>query len=210
MSDVVIDLGGVLGSAGGDNQADTILINATAGDDVITVVNHNGVVTMSGLTSIVEIANFDATDRLAINGLGGDSADVLIGSDGADTWLGGAGDDVLIGGAGLDVLDGGPGDNVLIQGAQLPVATRLSTMNLVALGQLNGTNGNDAITVAAGHSGPATIDGPGGNDTIDASSIPAGQAILTFIDSAGNDVLRGGAGNETFRFTLGEGGHDVI
>ena len=36
---------------GGDGQADTIVINATNGDDVITVTNNNGVVTVSGLAS---------------------------------------------------------------------------------------------------------------------------------------------------------------
>ena len=250
LGDVAIDLGGVPGSPGGDGHADTIVINATAGDDVITIVNQNGVVTVSGLATSVEIANFDAFDHLVINGLGGDDvieasglgtamqltadggngADVLIGSDGADTLRGGAGDDVLIGGAGLDVLDGGPGDNILIQGAELqpPVAARFVATNLVAPGQSIGTSGNDSITVAAGDGSPTTIDGLEGNDTIDASSVPASQAILTFIGGsgndvilgsagddvlvggAGNDVLRGGAGDDTFRFSLGEGGHDVI
>lgn len=61
------------------------------------------------------------------------------------------------------------------------------------------------------HSGPATIDGLEGNDTIDASSIPAGQVALTLIGSCpGNDVLRGNTNAETFHLTLGEGGHDVI
>jgi Ca2+-binding RTX toxin-like protein len=119
-----------------DGLADTIVINATNGDDTILVTNENGMVTISGLASTVKITNFDASDRIVINGLGGDDAvdasglaagilftanggdgsDVLLGGAGADVLNGEAGDDVLVGGAGLDVLDGGPGDNVVIQG----------------------------------------------------------------------------------------------
>jgi Ca2+-binding RTX toxin-like protein len=131
---VNIDLGGSAG--GGDGAADTIVINATAGDDTITVTNNNGVVTVSGLAETVTISNFEANDRLVINGLGGndvitasgltgmlftanggDGDDVLIGSFGNDVLTGGPGDDVLNGNGGQDVLDGGPGNNVVIAAA---------------------------------------------------------------------------------------------
>ena len=123
------------GSTAGDNQADTITINATAGDDAISVSEANGVVTVSGLAAEVTIAGFDANDRLVINLLGGDDVvdasalgadlaltvnggdgnDVITGGAGADTLNGDAGDDVLIGGPGLDILNGGTGNNVLLQ-----------------------------------------------------------------------------------------------
>src|SRR6185436_19851033 len=96
--------------------------------------NNNGVVTVSGLPQEVTISNFEAGDRIVINGLGGDDVieasgltgmqltanggdgdDVLIGSAGNDILTGGAGDDVLIGGPGQDVLDGGPGNNIVLQ-----------------------------------------------------------------------------------------------
>jgi Ca2+-binding RTX toxin-like protein len=93
VSKVKVDLGGA------DNQADTIVLNATNGDDAIVVTNNNGVITVSGLGADVTITGFEANDRLVINGLGGD--------------------DVLIGGGGQDVLDGGPGSNVVIQSAVL-------------------------------------------------------------------------------------------
>src|SRR5262249_28390779 len=124
-----------LGGAGrGDGAVDTVVINATAGNDAITVVNDNGTVTVTGLATTVTIANFEANDRLVINGLGGDDVveasgltgieltvnggdgnDVLIGGPGNDTLNGGAGDDLLIGGAGIDALDGGTGNNIVIQ-----------------------------------------------------------------------------------------------
>jgi Ca2+-binding RTX toxin-like protein len=136
VTQVAIDLGAQPGTAGGDGAADTIVINATNGNDAITVTNNNGVVTISGLAEEVTITNFEAADRIVINGLGGDDAitasgltgmlftanggdgnDVLVGSPGNDILTGGNGDDVLIGGPGQDVLDGGPGNNILIQSA---------------------------------------------------------------------------------------------
>ena len=138
---VNIDLGGA------DGASDTVVLNATNGDDAITITNNNGVVTVSGLASEVTISNFDANDRIVINGLGGDDVieasgltgmlltanggdgdDVLIGSAGNDTLTGGAGDDVLIGGPGLDILDGGPGNNIVIQSATVaPMASNNGT-----------------------------------------------------------------------------------
>src|SRR5215204_5303814 len=131
--EVAIDLGQAGG--GGDGQIDTVVIDATSGDDVITFSNQNGVITVHGLGADVTIRNFEANDRIVINGLagddvvdgsgltgmlltahGGDGADVLIGSTGDDVLTGDEGDDVLIGNGGLDVLDGGPGDNIVLQG----------------------------------------------------------------------------------------------
>jgi Ca2+-binding RTX toxin-like protein len=144
VNQVAIDLGAQPGSPGGDGAADTIVINATNGNDAITIVNNNGIVTVAGLPEEVTISNFEANDRIVINGLGGDDAivasgltgilftanggdgdDVLVGSRGNDILTGGNGDDVLIGGGGQDVLDGGPGNNVVI--ASATVATLNNT-----------------------------------------------------------------------------------
>ena len=42
---------GTPGSGVGDGQADTVIVNGTNGDDVITVAGDNGVVTVSGLAA---------------------------------------------------------------------------------------------------------------------------------------------------------------
>jgi len=132
VKNVNIDLGDVNGA--GDGAVDTVVIDGTNAADTITITNDNGVITVSGLAETVTIKNFEATDKLVIQGLGGDDVinvaggnpgmlltldggegnDVLIGGPGNDTLLGGPGDDVLIGGGGQDVLDGGPGDNVVL------------------------------------------------------------------------------------------------
>ena len=117
------------------------MINATAGDDVITVTNDGGLVTVSGLAAKVTISGFEANDRIVINGLGGDDViqasgltgmqltanggdgdDIIVGSPGNDVLTGGAGDDVLIGNGGQDILDGGSGNNVVINAAFAPLA----------------------------------------------------------------------------------------
>jgi Ca2+-binding RTX toxin-like protein len=131
VTEVNINLGG------DDGQADTIIINATSGDDVALVFGDSGGVSVVGLSTQVNIVGFEAAnDRIEIHtfagedvveasGLaatgilltadGGAGNDVLVGGDRADTLSGGDGDDVLIGGDGQDILDGGPGDNVVIQ-----------------------------------------------------------------------------------------------
>ncbi|HEX5064749.1 MAG TPA: calcium-binding protein [Myxococcota bacterium] len=122
---------------GGDGAADTIVANATSGDDVAVVVGDASGVSVLGLAAQIDITGAEAaSDRLVVDALagddvveasglqasgilltanGGDGDDVLIGGAGNDTLLGGAGDDVLLGGPGLDVLDGGAGSNVVIQ-----------------------------------------------------------------------------------------------
>jgi Ca2+-binding RTX toxin-like protein len=121
----------------GDGAADTVIVNGTAGDDVVQVAGDATGVAVLGLAALVNITGSEAAnDRLLVNaqagddvveatGLsdgaiqltadGGEGNDVLVGSAGSDTLLGGNGDDILIGGPGQDLLDGGAGDNVLIQ-----------------------------------------------------------------------------------------------
>ena len=196
VKNVAIDLGAAGG--GGDGQQDTVVIDATDGADVITITNDNGVVHVSGLASDVTISNFEATDRLVINGLGGDDViqasglgaalqltenggdgnDVLIGSAGNDVITGGAGDDVLLGNGGLDVLDGGTGDNILIQGALLATQLRAAALQ------------------PAGAAQYITHVGTAGDDVLDMSvtSTPGMQFLLA--GGAGDDLLQGGQGND--------------
>jgi Ca2+-binding RTX toxin-like protein len=128
-----------LAAAGGvgDAQPDTVILNATGGDDVILITGDGNDLIVQGLGTQVRITGFEAAnDRLVINGLAGDDvieasgvgagsiqltldggagSDVIIGGAGNDVLLGGAGDDVLLGGGGIDVLDGGDGDDIEIQ-----------------------------------------------------------------------------------------------
>ena len=122
---------------GDDAAADNVVVNATNGDDAVTVAGTGPSAEVTGLPARVAITGAIAgSDRVTVNALvgddvvdasglaansalltatGGDGDDVLLGGAGNDTLLGGEGDDVLLGGGGTDVLDGGPGDNVVIQ-----------------------------------------------------------------------------------------------
>jgi Ca2+-binding RTX toxin-like protein len=92
---------------------------------------------------------------------------------------------------------------------------------------VNGTNGNDAVTVAGDASGVSVIglyakvnikgaeaandrlivNTVGGDDVLDASGLSAGAIPLTVNGGDGNDVLIGGDGNDTLN---GDAGDDVL
>jgi Ca2+-binding RTX toxin-like protein len=133
VTEVNIDLGNF------DGQPDNVIVNGTAGNDNMLVSGSDGVVdpfgritrpagvSVSGLAAQVNITGADATDRLTVNGLGGDDtirasrlqANVIQltedGGDGNDMLIGSQGDDILIGGPGRNVLSGGGGHDTLIQ-----------------------------------------------------------------------------------------------
>ena len=112
----------------GPNDTNTIVINGTKGDDVISLsIDENGALVINGLASKVVIEHFDPNDTIRIAGLSGD--DVIdasgLGADGPKLILeGGNGADVLIGGGGNDTIDGGRGDDVLIGGGGNNVLSR--------------------------------------------------------------------------------------
>ena len=126
---------GLSANGAGDGAADTVIINGTAGDDVVAATGDATGVAVQGLAANVNITGAEPTDQLVVQALAGDDVvtaaglvpgaiqfsadggegdDVLIGASGNDTLHGGTGDDVLIGNGGVDVLDGGLGDNVII------------------------------------------------------------------------------------------------
>ncbi len=137
VNQVNVDLGSPAGSGNGDGAADSVIVNGTNNNDVITVGGDASGVSVTGLAAQINITGAEAAnDRLTINALGGDDVvtastlsanaigltanggdgnDDIIGGAGNDTLTGGLGDDILIGGPGNDILDGGPGNNVLIQ-----------------------------------------------------------------------------------------------
>ena len=236
MNQVAIDLGSPPGSGTGDGQADTVVINATSGDDVIIIANDNGVVTVTGLSTTVTITGFEAAnDRLVINGLGGDDVidatglgtamrftanggdgnDVLIGSPGNDVLTGGNGDDVLIGDGGQDVLDGETGNNVLISsvaaetGSAGTLAVALAVRAEVAPPpQFNGTAGGDQIDVRL-IGGELVMTGPAAPAVIDPAAVTGPVTISAL---AGNDMINASSlGLSGMRFILdGGAGNDTL
>ena len=135
LTNVIADLANASGV--GDGQVDTVTINGTAGDDIVTATLPGGDLFVTGLATSVLVDGFEtANDTVRIQGLGGDDIvdasavdvggpllfldggsgnDILLGSVGNDTLLGGDNDDVLLGNGGVDALDGGLGENLLFQ-----------------------------------------------------------------------------------------------
>jgi Ca2+-binding RTX toxin-like protein len=180
-------------------------VSISAHDDHVLFSRDVGNVTMD-LHSIERI-QFEAlggTDNVVVNDLTGtDVKEVAINLAGA----GGAGD--------------GQVDTVTVNATD-GCADQISVLSSGASVVVNGLSeqvtidgADDSLTVKDS----LTIKALGGNDTIDASGLNAGQIKLvidggagndTITGSRGDDVLIGGAGDDKFVFTFGQTGHDVI
>ena len=131
--------------------------------------------------------DFEAGGHVYNITFGGESNDILGGTDGAeftwglegDDWIGGGGmDDPLHGGAGADLLSGNMGDD-----------------------EVEGGDGNDTLY---GGPGADTVRGGPGNDYLD-----EGEGHSTVDGGMGDDTLVGGGGPDAFM--IGRmSGHDVI
>jgi Ca2+-binding RTX toxin-like protein len=130
LTKVNVDQGAVPGAAGGDGAADTVIVNGTAGNDIINVFADGTGYSVTGLSALVKVQNSEgANDALQVAGLGGDDGLgaatlpsgivklTLDGADGNDNILGSQGDDQLIGGDGNDTVQGGPGNDTAVLGA---------------------------------------------------------------------------------------------
>ena len=129
VTEVNVDLAATPGGLTGDGAADRVVVNATNGDDTITVSGDAGGVAVSGLSALVTMQHQEpANDALAVNGLSGNdrisavalAAQAIVlsldGGDGDDTVAGGAGVETLRGGDGDDSIDGNAGADVGLMG----------------------------------------------------------------------------------------------
>src|SRR5262245_36317146 len=70
-----VDLAAALGSTGGDGAADALTVNATPGDDDVSIRPDGGRVVVRGLAPKVVVSNSEAAgDTLTLNALGGEDA----------------------------------------------------------------------------------------------------------------------------------------
>jgi len=75
VTDVIVDLAATLGGVTGDGAADRVVVNATDGDDSITVSGDATGVRVNGLAATIGILHSEAAnDRLEINTLAGTDA----------------------------------------------------------------------------------------------------------------------------------------
>ena len=125
---VAIDLAAAGGTAG-DDQPDSVIVNGSNGNNSISVALVGTAVSVNGLRPQVTIDHAEATDKLTVNGLGGNDTInasklpaaaiqlVLDGGAGNDTIIGSAGKDTINGGDGNDFIDGNQGDDLALLGA---------------------------------------------------------------------------------------------
>lgn len=193
-----VSAGGLSGMAGVET------IQLAAGSNAITLVNGN----LAGVAGArIVVRGGAGTD--AVDGQG------LTGANAVDVTAG-AGTDVLRGGAGRDVFRftaaNLAGDTVL---GGLGLDTLLLTSaGALGAGGLNGMSGVEAIKLSSGGNTLALVDanfggvagakivlaGSAGADSINGSGLTGTNAI-DVTAGLGADVLRGGAGRDTFRFT---------
>ncbi len=169
------------------------------------------------------------TDRLIsienVIGTGGD--DTLIGSDADNHLIGGDSEDWLDGGKGDDILEGGSSDNSIIGGDGCDTISFAST-NIgltINLGDGNGSvahdgytdtfssieavigsTGNDTITSSSGIAAECpdspndTIQGYGGNDTINLITGQKSLLIYSGLDEGGDTINNFTSGEDSFLF----------
>lgn len=203
----------------GDGAADTVVINGTAGPDVITATLASGVFTVSGLATNVVVDGFEpANDSVRIQSQGGEDIvdasavaiggpklvldggtgnDILLGGAGDDTLIGGDDDDLLLGNGGVDTLDGSAGNNTLLQDG-LNITTGIVT--------LFGDNSDNTITISRDAAENLLVNGvPIAGATIGNTNLIrvfglGGNDVIAFDETNGPlpaGMLFGGQGNDT-------------
>lgn len=149
---------------------------------------------------------------------GADREDTLLGNAGNDTLKGGLGDDQLTGGSGNDALLGQAGFDRLVEtGTTRMVLTPASLTGLgadslggIEAAVLSGGSGSDTLD-AREFTGPVTLFGAGGNDSLIGGAGPdylsGGNGDDSLEGRAGGDTLSGGAGRDLL---LGGDGSDSL
>src|SRR5690606_20337547 len=100
----------------GDSQVDTVIVNGSSHSDQVTMLASGFNYSVVGLAAEVTVRASEATDRLTVNGLGGDDlldAGLMPGGVAQLTLDGGVDDDTIIGGSGADILIGGDDDDLI-------------------------------------------------------------------------------------------------
>ncbi len=161
--------------------------------------------------------------NLPIGSRGTAQADLMAGTDFADTLLAGAGDDYVLGNGGDDKIAGGGGNDYLFGGDDNDQIAGQSGDDRIyggtGLDIAKGGGGNDFLYMedgndkGIGQAGNDYIYGQNGNDTL-----LGGGGVDMLSGGRGNDVMKGGTGGDTYRYgydvdnfgSMSDAGHDVI
>jgi Ca2+-binding RTX toxin-like protein len=171
IDEVNIDLAATIGGTAGDAAADTVITNATNGNNDLRIVGGGTSYSVKGLPTAVNVSNAEgANDTLVVNALGGNdtinAADfaasitklTLDGGAGNDTIRGGQGNDVILGGDGNDFIDGNQCNDIALMGAGDDVF------------QWDPGDGSDTVEGQAGQD-KMLFFGSGANENFDVSAV---------------------------------------
>ncbi len=214
---------------GGNGTADTVDYSFLSGAGSISIA-------ATGATAFAAFGP-GVSDTLAnveyfVGSSGNDTMDMhlatsdlsLSGSAGADSFIGGTGHDTIDGGTDRDAvsyadLDGTANGVTLTMGADATTFSAVITASdrdtLINIETLALTSHADSVNLSSasanlsisGRGGADTIIGGLGSDTIDASA-SASTAAVVLTDLSGNNLMIGGAGNDTI--TTGSGNDTII
>ncbi len=157
---------------------------------------------------------------------GDDGNDEIFGSQGDDYLKGGSGDDLIVGNRGDDKMYGGSGDDTMVWNNG-DGSDRMDGDSGHDTVQVNGADGagdefeirsnGDHVEFERVNLGPFTLDirdteqlevrGQGGDDSIDASDLDAGQIKLRLYGGDGDDTITGSEGRD---YINGGNGDDLM
>jgi Ca2+-binding RTX toxin-like protein len=192
------------GNAGDDN------IVAFAGDDIVT--GNAGADAISAGEGVDFVSGGDGRDVIFSGAgddqvFGGGQADVIYGDAGADRIFGDGGNDLINAGAGDDAVFGGAGDDLIVAevgdgsdvyfGDDSDGGTGVDTLDMSAVSaNVTANLGSGALSNGTASSSQT------GNDTIwGIENVNTGSGNDTITASNAVNVMNGGAGNDTFKFT---------
>ena len=166
---VTVDLGAGKSCGLGDGKLDTVIVQAGAAGEVMTIATqgHQTVITNAATFQTIEIDNADATDVLRVQGSIGNDVILATGLSGMGLQVfGGGGTDTIFTGAGDDVISGGQGSDVAQMGA-----------------------GNDRFIWNPGD-GSDSVDGQAGTDTLEFHGANIAEEINILADGKHAEMTR--------------------
>jgi len=202
---VLIDLSSTAGSGTGDGAADTVTVNATAGNDHISVADSGTALVVSGLAAQVTVDGIEAAnDAVVVNGLGGTDTLEFDGSSAGETIsISANGQSVAIfqnnvvtdvNGVDNVMIDGNGGDDVIAAGNGLSTLTNLTIDGGAGNDTITGGDGNDLLL---GGDGNDLVNGGRGNDV---AFLGSGNDVFVWNPGDGSDTVEGQAGFDTLLF----------
>lgn len=166
------------------------------GADVIRGDDGNDFITSGGGNDLV--FGGDGNDDI----LGGDGNDMLYGDAGSDRIFADAGNDMIQTGAGSDFVSGGAGDDIIVaakdDGDDIYYGdTGNDTLDMSAI------TANLNVDIGSGFMGQGSASSSqSGQDTLwGIENVVTGSGNDTIVANASVNIIEGGAGNDTFRFT---------